>query len=102
MSKPLVSILIAVYNVEKYLPICLVSVLAETLTEIEIIFVNDGSTDRSLEVLREYQKKDTRIQVIDKENGGLPSARNAALNRARGMYVVIIDSHYYIEKTMFQ
>ena len=83
MSQPLVSVLIPVYNVENYLPVCLDSVLAQTLTEMEIICVNDGSTDKSLEILREYQKKDARIQVIDKENGGLPSARNAALDRDR-------------------
>ena len=102
MSQPLVSVLIPVYNVENYLPVCLDSVLAQTLTEMEIICVNDGSTDKSLEILREYQKKDARIQVIDKENGGLPSARNAALDRAAGQYVGFIDSDDYIEAEMFQ
>lgn len=102
MSVPVVSILVPVYNVESYLPICLDSILAQTLSNIEIICVNDGSTDGSLEILLEYQKQDPRIQVIDKENGGLPSARNAALDRAKGIYVGFVDSDDYIEATMFQ
>ena len=87
MSKPLVSVLIPVYNVEKYLSRCLESILKQTLTQIEIICVNDGSTDGSLEILEKYQKEDSRIIIINKENGGLPSARNAGLDRAKGKYV---------------
>lgn len=102
MAKPLVSVLIPVYNVEKYLERCLDSILKQTLTKIEIICVNDGSTDNSLSILKEYQKKDSRIIIVNKENGGLPSARNAGLDRAEGKYVGFVDSDDYIEPNMFQ
>ena len=102
MGETLVSILVPVYNVEKYLKKCLESLINQTLTDIEIICVNDGSTDKSLEILLEYQKKDERIIIIDKENGGLPSARNAALNVAKGKYVGFVDSDDYVETSMFK
>lgn len=102
MGEVLVSILVPVYNVEKYLKKCLESLINQTLADIEIICVNDGSTDKSLEILQEYQKKDERITIIDKENGGLPSARNAALNVAKGKYVGFVDSDDYVETSMFK
>lgn len=102
MNKPIVSVLVPVYNVEKYLGRCLDSIIAQTLTNIEIICVNDGSTDDSLSVLKEYQLRDKRIKIIDKENGGLPSARNAAIDVASGEYVGFIDSDDYIEPKMFE
>ncbi len=102
MSKPLVSVLIPVYNVEKYLSRCLESILKQTLTQIEIICVNDGSTDGSLEILEKYQKEDSRIIIINKENGGLPSARNAGLDRAKGKYVGFVDSDDFVEPNMFE
>lgn len=102
MKKPLVSILIPVYNVEKYLKTCLDSVINQTLLDIEIICVNDGSTDNSAAILEEYRKLDTRIKIITKENGGLPSARNAALECAKGTYVGFVDSDDFVEKNMFQ
>ncbi|MFR8428771.1 MAG: glycosyltransferase family 2 protein [Roseburia inulinivorans] len=79
MKKPIVSVLIPVYNVEKYLKKCLESVTGQTLTNIEIICVNDGSTDNSLKILEKYKALDSRIKIVNKENGGLPSARNADL-----------------------
>ena len=102
MKTPLVSILIPVYNVEKYLPRCLDSLLNQTLTDIEIICVNDGSTDDSLKLLKQYQVQDNRIIIVDKKNGGLPSARNAGLDRARGEYVGFVDSDDYVEPSMFE
>ena len=102
MSKPLVSVLIPVYNVEKYLSRCLESIVKQTLTQIEIICVNDGSTDGSLEILEKYQKEDSRIIIINKENGGLPSARNAGLDRAKGKYVGFVDSDDFVEPNMFE
>ncbi len=95
-----VSVLVPVYNVEKYLAQCLDSIIGQTLRDIEIICVNDGSTDSSLEILEKYAKKDHRIRIIDKENGGLPSARNAGLDAAKGEYVSFIDSDDYIQPDM--
>lgn len=102
MKKPVVSVLIPVYNVEKYLGRCLKSIMKQTLSNIEIICVNDGSTDKSAEILEEYSKKDSRIVIVTKENGGLPSARNAGLDAARGTYVGFVDSDDYIEPRMFE
>ena len=102
MKTPHVSILIPIYNVEKYLPRCLDSLLNQTLTDIEIICVNDGSIDNSLKLLKQYQAQDNRIIIVDKKNGGLPSARNAGLDRARGEYVGFVDSDDYVEPSMFE
>lgn len=102
MSKPLVSVLIPVYNVEDYLERCLDSVLNQTLTQIEVICVNDGSTDRSPEILKEYQENDSRIVIVNKQNGGLPSARNAGIEKARGEYVGFVDSDDYVQPNMFE
>ena len=102
MKKPIVSVLIPVYNVEKYLKKCLDSVTNQTLMNIEIICVNDGSTDDSLKILEEYKAVDSRIKIVNKENGGLPSARNAGLDAAHGEYVGFVDSDDYIEPNMFE
>ncbi|EET60574.1 hypothetical protein BRYFOR_07392 [Marvinbryantia formatexigens DSM 14469] len=91
-----VSVIIPVYNVEKYLEKCLDSVERQTLPEIEIICVNDGSTDGSLQILQSYAEKDDRIIIINKENGGLSSARNAGLAVAEGEYVYFLDSDDWI------
>jgi glycosyltransferase involved in cell wall biosynthesis len=97
---PKVSIIIPVYNVEKYLAECLDSVIGQTLRDIEIICVDDGSTDRSPEILDEYAKKDSRITVIHKKNGGLSSARNTAYSHIKGEYTLFVDSDDYIELTL--
>ena len=102
MSKPIVSVLIPVYNVEKYLERCLESLINQTLTQIEIVCVNDGSTDNSLKILEEYSKKDSRIVIVNKPNGGLPSARNAGLDVAKGKYVGFVDSDDYVQTDMFE
>ena len=102
MNSPAVSVLIPVYNVEEYLGRCLESVMNQTLREIEIICVNDGSEDGSVAVLEKYAAKDSRLQIVTKENGGLPSARNAGLERARGEYVGFVDADDYVEPEMFE
>lgn len=102
MARPIVSILIPVYNVEDYLEKCMDSVISQTMNKIEIICVNDGSTDGSREILEKYKKKDKRIIIVDKENGGLPSARNAGLEIARGEYIGFVDSDDYINKDMYE
>lgn len=101
-KQPLVSVLIPVYNTALYLKECLDSVLAQTLQDIEIICVNDGATDNSLEILIEYQKNDNRIKIVDKQNGGLPSARNAGLEIAKGEYVGFVDSDDYVSTQMYE
>lgn len=87
-----ISIVVPVYNVEKYLPECLSSLLNQTLLDIEIICVNDGSIDNSLEILNTFANTDNRIVVLSQENKGLPAARNAGLQIARGDIVMFCDS----------
>lgn len=93
-----ISVLIPVYNTSKYLRKCLNSIINQSLKEIEIICVNDGSTDNSLSILQEYKKCDKRIIIINKKNGGLTSARNEALKIAQGKYCLNIDSDDWIEE----
>ena len=95
--QPKVSIVIPVYNVEKYLAECLDSVVNQTMRDIQIICVNDGSPDGSRAILQEYADRDSRIQIIDKPNGGLSSARNAAYPHIRGKYTLFVDSDDWIE-----
>lgn len=98
---PKVSVIIPAYNVQVFLRECLDSVIGQTLSNIQIICVNDGSTDDSLEIMKEYAEKDSRVFIIDKENGGLSSARNAGLNAAKGEYILFLDSDDYIaEETL--
>lgn len=97
-----VSVIIPVYNAEKYLGECLESIISQTLGELEIICINDGSLDNSLKILEEYQKKDARIKVIDQENQGVSMARNAGLAIAEGRYVGFVDGDDTIEPVFFQ
>lgn len=94
---PKVSVIIPIYNVEKYLERCLKSVINQSLKDLEIICVNDGSEDKCIDILNFYQNKDNRIIVINKKNGGSSSARNAGIKRARGEYIYFIDPDDYIE-----
>lgn len=93
----LVSIIVPVYNVEPYVARCLDSLVGQTFSSIEIICVNDGSTDNSLEVLKSYAAQDGRIKVLTKPNGGLSSARNYGLKQASGEYIMFVDSDDWIE-----
>jgi len=102
LSQPLVSVIVPVYNVEKYLARCLDSILRQTLSGIEVICIDDGSTDRSPDTLREYRKRDARVKTFSQENAGLGAARNAGIERAAGEYLGFIDSDDFIEKDMFQ
>ena len=98
----MVSVIIPVYNVEKYLRRCLDSVVGQTYKDLEIILVDDGSTDGSTEICEEYAKKDSRIRFLRKQNGGLSSARNAGLLVATGEYVTFVDSDDYIEDFTYE
>ena len=98
----LISVIIPVYNVEKYLEKCINSVINQTYKNLEIILVNDGSTDNCPNICDEFAKKDSRIRVIHKQNGGLSSARNAGLDIANGQYIGFVDSDDYIHTEMYQ
>lgn len=102
MSEVKVSVIVPVYNVRNYLPKCLDSIIGQTLKEIEIICVNDGSTDGSDKVLEEYAKKDSRIKIINRENGGLSAARNTGMPYAKGKYIGFVDSDDYIDPAMYE
>jgi glycosyltransferase involved in cell wall biosynthesis len=100
--QPKVSIIIPIYNVEEFLACCLESVLNQTLKEIEIICVNDGSTDNSLEILEGFAVKDDRVVVISQKNKGLGATRNIALLIAKGEYIGFVDSDDWVELNFFE
>ncbi len=101
-SKPLISVIIPVYNVEKYLSDCLDSVLKQSYRNLEILLVDDGSTDRSGSICEEYTGKDKRIRVIHQENAGVSMARNTGITACRGDYVGFVDSDDLIHERMFE
>ncbi|MBQ7359870.1 MAG: glycosyltransferase family 2 protein [Lachnospiraceae bacterium] len=102
MEKPLVTIIIPVYNIEDYLGRCVRSVLSQTYQNLEILLVDDGSTDGSGKLCDELAKEDSRIQVFHKENGGSSSARNLAIEVAKGSYLGFVDSDDYVEPDMYE
>lgn len=99
---PKVSIIVPVYNVEEYLERCLNSLVNQTLKDIEIIIVNDGSTDGSKEIIQKYTSEYKNIVYLEKENGGLSSARNYGIPYAKGEYIGFVDSDDYVELTMYE
>lgn len=99
---PKLSVIVPVYNTEKYLRECIDSILAQTFTDFELILVNDGSTDGSGAICDEYAKKDERIQVIHQQNGGITVARKSGVRVARGEYVTFVDSDDWIDKDMYR
>lgn len=98
----MITVIVPVYNVEKYLSKCIESIINQTYSDLEIILIDDGSTDRSGEICDEYQKKDNRIKVIHKKNGGLSDARNWGLNIATGKYIAFLDSDDWIDKDLYK
>lgn len=96
----LFSIIVPIYNCEKFLPRCIDSILNQIYTDFELILVNDGSADKSEEICRSYELKDRRIQVISQKNSGVSAARNAGIKKAKGEYVIFIDADDYVESTM--
>ncbi|WOO38857.1 glycosyltransferase family 2 protein [Anaerocolumna sp. AGMB13020] len=102
MEKPLISVIVPVYNVEKYLDACVSSICNQTYSNLEIILINDGSRDSSGLLCNEWTEKDERIIVIHKENGGLSDARNAGLKAAKGNYITFVDSDDVISESMLE
>ncbi len=99
---PKLSVVVPIYNVEDYLPKCLDSLIGQTFEDLEIICVNDGSLDNCLEILKEYEKRDSRIIVIDKTNGGVSSARNAGMRAAKAEYITFVDPDDYLSTNVYE
>lgn len=95
--QPLISVIIPVYNTERYLKQCLDSVVNQTYPNLEIICINDGSKDGSLEVLQQYADRDGRVRILDRENAGVSAARNDGLVHAKGDYILFVDADDWIE-----
>ena len=100
MPAPKVTVLVPTYNTEKYLAQNLDALVGQTLRDIEIIAINDGSTDGSLDIMRQYAARDARIRVIDKPNSGYGASLNLGIDEARGEYIAISEPDDYIERTM--
>ena len=98
----LISVIVPIYNVEKYLRRCVDSIIAQTYSNLEIILVDDGSPDNCPAICDEYAKKDSRVRVIHQKNGGLSAARNAGLDAASGDYIGFVDSDDYIALNMYE
>lgn len=101
-TSPLISIIVPVYNVEKYLDRCINSLLAQTYENYEVILIDDGSTDTSGEICDSWKEKDCRIRVVHKKNAGLGYARNSGLELVLGEYVIFVDSDDFVEKEMLE
>lgn len=102
MKKEKITIIIPCYNVQEYLPKCLESVLNSTFKDIEIIAINDGSTDNTIDILNEYAKKDKRIKVYDQKNVGQAKTRNRGIDMANGEYLFFLDSDDYIDQELLE
>lgn len=99
---PEISIIVPVYNAEKYLGHCIESILAQTFTDFELLLINDGSSDSSGLICDEYARKDQRVKVYHKKNGGVSTARNLGLEKSRGKYITFSDSDDFLFNTAFQ
>ena len=99
MRDDMISVIVPVYNSEQYLSMCLNSIITQTYNNIEIICVDDGSTDNSIKILQEYAANDHRIKIVHNKNGGVSAARNSGLDIAKGEYVLFVDSDDWIEKS---
>ena len=98
---PKISIIIPVYNAEKTIKKCLNSILDQSYTDYEIILVNDGSKDKSEEIILEYKKSNSKIRYIPKKNSGVADSRNVGIQNATGDYIIFVDSDDYVKSTIF-
>lgn len=99
---PQISVIVPVYNTEKYLPRCIDSILAQTFTDFELLLIDDGSKDNSANICDEYAAKDQRVRVFHKQNGGVSSARNLGLDNAQGEWITFVDSDDWIEPILIE
>ena len=97
MDKPLISVIVPIYMIDRYIGLCIESIINQTYKNLEIILVDDGSTDKCPEICDLYGRKDPRIKVIHKPNGGLVSARKAGLQQSNGIYISYVDGDDWIE-----
>lgn len=97
-----VSIIIPIYNTSKYLPMCLKSLISQTLQDVEIICINDGSTDNSLDIINKYASTDKRIKVVNQKNEGIGFSRNLGISMAKGEYITFVDSDDYLEPIAYE
>lgn len=102
MEYPLISIIVPIYNVEQFLPMCIDSLLTQTYSYLEILAVNDGSQDHSVDILKEYAQKDIRLKFFNKENSGVSDTRNFALEQAKGDYVMFVDADDWIDHSTLE
>ena len=102
MNKGKISVVVPIYNAEKYLKKCLDSIINQTYDNLEIILVNDGSTDKSLEICESVRNGDSRITIINKENKGVSTARNKGIESSNGEFIIFIDADDYLDKNMFE
>ena len=98
----MISVIVPIYKVEKYLDECVTSIIKQTFRDLEIILVYDGSPDHCPQMCDEWAKRDNRIKVVHKKNGGLSSARNAGLKVENGEYIGFVDSDDYLDATMYE
>lgn len=98
----MISVIVPIYNMEKMLSRCIDSIIHQSYTDLEIILVNDGSTDNSLQLCQNYAKKDKRVKVLNKKNGGLSSARNYGIDHAQGEYISFVDSDDWIDNDFYE
>ena len=101
-GRNLISVIVAIYNISEYLSRCIESICTQSLEDLEIILVDDGSTDGSSQICDDFANKDNRIRVVHKQNGGAASARNTGIRIATGQYVLIVDGDDYLTKTMLE
>ena len=102
MNNPLISVLVPCFNTEKYLAKCIESILNQTYTNLELIILSDGSTDGSVSIMREFEAKDSRVRVIERENKGIAITRNELISASKGEYVIFVDSDDTISKYMLE
>ncbi|MDC6078319.1 glycosyl transferase [Limosilactobacillus fermentum] len=102
LKEPLVSIVVPIYNVQDFVEKCIKSILKQTFQDFELLLVNDGSTDNSIKVCKQYMHKDERIRILNKENGGLSDARNYGIDRAKSDYVVFVDGDDYVDERFIE
>ncbi len=99
---PEISVIVPVYNCEKYLEKCINSILSQTFDDLELILINDGSSDNSGKICDEFKEKDSRVKIVHQKNMGVSVARNVGLDVSEGKYIGFIDGDDYIESDMYE